>query len=257
MTEPLALLLDGTNISPTMFGFMILSAFVSAIYQSVSGLAGALLLVIILSPFLGIKVAVPLVAVSTFVSNIARYWVFRHQFNLPVFLSIIVTALPGMIIGALAFVALPVQTLAFLIGLFLLASIPGRRFMTNKGIVVGRLGFSAVGGIYGLVGGVTMGAGLILAPFFLGAGITGGQIVALTSLLGTALNFTKIVVFGASPLLTIELLIIGLIIGLIAAPGAYIGRWILKSTSVRAHTLLVEGIMGAGAAFFFWQAFTG
>jgi len=257
MADLLAPLLDGTTISPAMLGFMILMAFLSAVYHSVSGLAGALLLVIILSPFLGIKVAVPVVAVSTLISNIARYWVFRHQFNLPVFLSIIVAAFPGMIIGALVFVALPVKTIAFFIGLFLLLSIPGRRFMANKGISVGRLGFSAVGGIYGLVGGVTMGSGLLLAPFFLGAGITGGQIVAMTSMLGTTLNLTKIVIFGASPLLNFNLLIIGGIMGLIAAPGAYIGRWILSKTSARAHVLLVEGIMAAGAVFFFWQAFTG
>ncbi len=242
------------GINYGMLLFMVFAAFLSAVFHSVTGLAGALLLVITLSPLLGIKTTVPLVAVTVIISNLTRTWVFRRDLLKPIFISIIVTALPGMIAGALIFVYMPVKIIALCLGLFLAVSIPGRRMLNKRGITVGRLGFSAVGSVYGLVSGVTMGAGLILAPFFLGAGIVGAQIAALTAFLGVILNVTKTIVFGASPLLNLPLIGVGFIMGLCTIPGAYVGRWILQRTSLRAHTLLIESVMLAGAIFFLSQA---
>lgn len=234
---------------------MALAAFFTAVFHSVSGLAGALLLVIVLAPFLGIKTVVPLVAVVVTISNTTRLWVFRRELVRPIFISLVTTALPGMVAGALIFVHLPVKIIALLLAIFLIISIPGRRLLKNRGIKVGRLGFAAIGPVYGVISGVTMGAGLFLAPFFLGAGLAGGQIIAMTGALGITLNITKMIVFGASPLLNISMIGVGLIMGLCTIPGAYVGRWILHRTSIRFHTLLVEGVILAGAVFFFSQAF--
>ena len=234
---------------------MALAAFFTAVFHSVSGLAGALLLVIVLAPFLGIKTVVRLVAVVVTISNTTRLWVFRRELVRPIFISLVTTALPGMVAGALIFVHLPVKIIALLLAIFLIISIPGRRLLKNRGIKVGRLGFAAIGPVYGVISGVTMGAGLFLAPFFLGAGLAGGQIIAMTGALGITLNITKMIVFGASPLLNISMIGVGLIMGLCTIPGAYVGRWILHRTSIRFHTLLVEGVILAGAVFFFSQAF--
>jgi uncharacterized membrane protein YfcA len=244
------------GIEFTTLLFMLSAAFLSAVFHSVSGLAGALLLVITLSPILGIKTTVPLVAVAMIVSNVTRIWVFRRELFLPVFFSIIVTALPGMIVGAFIFVYMPVKVIALLLGIFLTVSVPGRRVLNKRGIKVGLLGFSVVGSVYGVVSGVAMGAGLVLAPFFLGAGMVGAQIAALTAILGVVLNITKTIVFGISPLLDFPLIGIGLIMGLCTMPGAFVGRWILQRTAIHIHTYLVEGVMLAGAVFFFSQALT-
>lgn len=247
------LLTDVGVTVPTLL-FMMAAAFLTAVFHSVSGLAGALLLVIILTPIVGIKIAVPVVAVAVTISNLTRFWVFRKELRLPIFYAIMVTALPGMIIGAIAFVKLPVQALSVLFGAFLLLSIPGRRVFEHRKIKVQTKSFLAVGPVYGLISGVTMGAGLLLAPFFLGAGMVRGQIVAMTAAIGIALNLTKTIVFGASPLLNPPLIGVGIILGLCTMPGAYVGKWILNRTSVRVHTALVEGIMIAGAIFFFYRA---
>ena len=246
-------ILADVGIDLTTLMIMAAAAFVTAVFHSASGFAGALLLVIALAPVIGIKTAVPIVSVAVLISNITRLWLFRHELVMPVYLSIIVTALPGMVIGALLFVYLPVDVIALLFGVFMIISVPGRRLMKNRGVEVGRLGFAAVGPVYGVVSGVTMGAGLLLAPFFLGAGIVGGRIAAMTAALGIVLNITRTIVFGASPLLNLPLIGIGLILGLCTIPGAYAGRWILRRTSARIHTVLVEAVMLAGAVFYFSQ----
>jgi uncharacterized membrane protein YfcA len=245
------------GISLTTFILMLLAAFIASLFHTVSGFAGALIMVISLAPILGIKTVVPVVAVSALINNITRLWVFRRDLVKPIFFSLIVTALPGMVIGAFIFVYLSVQTIALVLGIFMILSVPGRRLLKNRGVQVGRWGFAAIGPAYGVIAGVTMGAGLMLAPFFLGAGLVGSQIVAMTGAIGITLNLTKVVVFGASPLLNFPLFCIGLILGLCAIPAAYAGRWILKRTSIRMHTILVEAVILVGAFFFFSQAFSG
>ena len=177
--------------------------------------------------------------------------------DLVIFVPLIITALPGMVVGALIFVYLPVKTIALLFAIFMIVSVPGRRILQHRGIAFGRAGFAAIGPFYGIVGGVTTGAGLLLAPFFLGAGIVGGQISAMTAALGVTLNITRVTIFGASPLLDLPLVGVGLMLGLCTIPGAYVGRWILHRTPIRVHTILVEGVILAGAVFFFYQAFSG
>ena len=253
----LQIIMTEVGIDAITLLFMLLAAFMTSVFHSVSGFAGALLLVITLAPLLGIKTVVPVVAVAVFISNGTRLWVFRRQLVTPIFISLIVTALPGMVIGSLIFVYLPVHTIALLLGIFMIVSVPGRRLTKNRGIEVGRLGFSAIGPVSGVIRGVTRGAGLMLAPFFLGAGLIGGQIVAMTAALGVALNLTKIIVFGASPLLNYPLISVGLITGLCTIPGAFAGRWILQRTPIRIQTILVEVVILAGAVFFFSQALSG
>lgn len=250
MLEPVMaeLGIDGTKLL-----FMLVAAFVTAVFHSASGFAGALLLVIVLAPVLGIKTVVPVVAVAVIVSNVTRLWVFRHELVIPIYRSLVISSLPGILIGALVFVYLPAQAIAILLGIFMLVSVPGRRLMRKRGLKVSQKQFWLVGPVYGLVGGVTMGSGLILAPFFLGAGLAGAQMSAMTAALGITLNLTKTVVFGVSPLLNAPLIGLGLALGLCTIPGAYVGKWILHRTSARIHGLLVEAVVLGGALFFFSQ----
>ena len=236
---------------------MFLVAFIASVFHSVSGFAGALIMVIALAPILGIKTVVPVVAVAAVMNNVTRLWVFRRDLVTPIYFSLIVTALPGMVIGAFIFVYLPVHTVALVLGIFMILSVPGRRFMNNRGVEVGLWGFAAIGPVYGVIAGVTMGGALMLAPFFLGAGLVGSQIIAITGAMGVTLNITKVIIFGASPLLNFPLICVGLILGLCTIPAAYAGRWILQRTSIRVHTILVEVVILAGAAFFFSQGLGG
>ncbi|MEK9679985.1 MAG: sulfite exporter TauE/SafE family protein [Rhodospirillaceae bacterium] len=251
----LSSILAEIGITFPMLLLMAVAAFATAVFHSFSGFAGALLLLICIAPILGIKVAVPVVSVAIVVSNVTRLYVFWREIHWGIYVPLMISSFPGMIAGAFIFVYLPADTIALLLGLFMAVSVPGRRYLEKKDVKMGTWGFVAVGPAYGVVSGVTMGAGLMLAPFFLGAGLRGAQLAAMTAALGVVLNATKTVVFGASPLLNFPLIVIGLMLGLCTMPGAVVGRWLLRRTSVRMHTLLIEGVILAGAVFFFSQAF--
>jgi len=105
----------------------------------------------------------------------------------------------------------------------------------------------------GCRGGFVVGAGLILAPFLLGAGLIGEAMVGTVAVIGFTLNFTKTIVFGSTTVLTVPLIMLGIAIGLMSVPGVWCGRWILSNTSIRLHTLLIEALILAGGFYFLWQ----
>ena len=85
----------------------------------------------------------------------------------------------------------------------------------------------------------------MLAPFLVGAGLAGEMMIG-TSYVGFSLNVTKTIVFGISPLLTNELMVTGVLIGLCTMP-SYVGRWLVRN-SVRVHSQFME-------VFIVWRPF--
>ncbi len=245
------------TLGPGVYLLIAAIAFGTAVFHSVGGFAGGLLLAICLAPILGIKETVPVTAAAMIVSNSARAWVFRHSVNWRAFLYLFGAAVPGIVVGAVIFVNLPVHYVALLLSGFLIATVPLRRHLEARNFRIGLRGLAIAGLPFGLISGTTFGAGMMLAPFLLGAGLLGESLVATVAVLGFGINIAKTLVFGLSPLLTQALAVQGLLIGLCTIPGAYAGRWILRNTGVRVHTLFLEALILSGASYFLWKAATG
>jgi len=233
---------------------IVLAAFGTALFHAVGGFAGGLLLAICLAPLLGVKETVPVTATAMIISNSYRVWAFRHTVDWRVFRAVFLASVPFIILSAMIYIALPVSVVALVLGTFLILAVPLRRYMSRRAFGVGPRGLAIAAVPYGLVSGSTFGAGLMLAPFLMGAGLAGEHLVATVAALGFGLNLTKTVVFGFSPVLDSPLLIKGIIIGLCTIPGTYAGRWIVRRTPIRLHTQFMEFFILCGAAFFLWQA---
>jgi hypothetical protein len=245
------------SLGPGVYLLIAAIAFGTAVFHSVGGFAGGLLLAICLAPILGVKETVPVTAAAMIVSNSTRVWVFRRSVNWRAFLYLFAAAAPGIVAGAVFYVTLPVHSVALLLGGFLIATVPLRRRLEARSFRIGYRGLAMAGLPFGLMSGTTFGAGLMLAPFLLGAGLLGESLVATVAALGFSVNVIKSLVFGLSPLLTQNLAAEGVLIGLCTIPGAYTGRWILRNTGVRVHTLFLEALILCGAAYFLWKAATG
>ena len=230
-----------------------LAAFSTALFHSVAGFAGALLLSVCLAPLIGIRSVVPVVAFAMIISNINRIFLFREAIDWKAYRAIMVTGLPGIIAGAVVYLYLPVKAIAIVMGCFLLLSIPLRRVFKKRNYKVGYRGLSAVGIVYGLISGTVFGGGMILGPFFLGAGIVGQSLVGVVAALGLTLNITKSIVFGAGNLLDGELISLGVLVGVCTIPGGMLGKWIVKNTDIEVHTVIVETLMFAGGCYFIYQ----
>jgi uncharacterized membrane protein YfcA len=232
-----------------------LAAFGTALFHSVAGFAGALLLSVCLAPLIGIRAVVPVVAFAMIISNFNRTLLFRNQINWRAYRAIMMTGLPGIVLGAVVYLYLSVQAIALVLGTFLLVSIPLRRILKKRNYQVGMRGLSTVGIIYGMISGTVFGGGMILGPFLLGAGIVGEGIVGIVAALGLTLNVTKSIVFGAGDLLNAQLISLGLVVGICTIPGGMLGKWIVKNSKVSVHTVVVETLMFVGGCYFIYQGF--
>lgn len=253
MIEALLNLVDSFSLSTWIL--IIAASFATATFHAVSGLGGVLLLSALLTPLMGVKTVIPVLSIAAIIGNLTRLYLFRNTVQWWAVKSVMITAIPAIIIGALLYSWLPAPIIAIIMGIFLIVSVPLRRWLKKREFEVGSGGLSSVGAVFGLFGGTVIGAGLILGPFLLGANILGEALIGTVAAIGTMLNVTKSLVFGGTRIVGLELVFVGLAIGLCMIPGAWTGRWIVRNTPIRLHTQLVEALIICGGIFFLWQGF--
>jgi len=96
---------------------------------------------------------------------------------------------------------------------------------------------------------------MLLIPFMLGYGLTKEAFVATLAVIALLTNVTRLTVFGVSDLFNADIIIIGLLLGLVSIPGNWLGRYILRKISSDRHSGIVDILSIIGALNFFWLAF--
>jgi uncharacterized membrane protein YfcA len=232
----------------------LVAAFSTSILHTVSGFAGGLVLGILIAPIVGVEAIVPLMSVALMISATTRLWAFRRAVNWRIYRQVMVTGLPCIAIGAVIYGFLPTRAISGLLGVFLIVSVLARRSLERRKVQVGPAGFMSMGVVFGLLSGSTIGAGMVLIPLYLGAGLVGESLIAMIASVGFTMNVTKMLVFASSAVLDWETLLLGLMIGICTIPGTYSGYWIVRKTPVRVHTMLVEALVILGGAYFIYLA---
>lgn len=245
-----------TDLSTGVIVYLAACAFFSAVFHSVGGYAGGLILAICLAPVIGVKATVPVLAMSLLISHSSRVWAFRKGFQWSIYRDVMITGAPGIVFGAAIYSMLPIGWIAVVLGGFLLGATPLRRLMQRMDVQVGRKSLMAAGVPFGVLSGSSIGAGMILAPFFLGAGLAGETLLGTMAAVAFTVNVLKTLVFGGFSVLNADLALIGAAIGACTVPGNLLGRWIVRNTPIRVHIALVEAIVAVGGLYFLWIAAT-
>lgn len=255
MTGDLALLL--AEIGAAQLALLAGVAFVAATISGMSGVGGALLMAIFIAPIVGVKAVVPTVGVATLIAHVARVWVYREHIVWRPALVMLVGAIPATIASARLYVALPADSIALILGLFLLASVPARRFMARRELRFGSRSLGVIGATYGFLAGTTIGGGILVIPALLGAGLAGMALLATDAVIGLSTLIVKTAVFGGFDVLTPRLVLIGCLLGLCMIPGTYFARWLVLRTPLHVHVVAMEIIVVLGACSFLWRAIVG
>jgi uncharacterized protein len=234
------------DLSALNFLVIAISAFVAGTCSGMTGFGGGLLLPPILAPIIGVQHVVPVLSFSMLMTNAHRFWLYRKHADLKLIGAIFVMLVPAVVIGATIYLALPADAISIVLGSFLLLSIPFGRVLARRKLQLGTLGVAIAGGLFGVISGTTPGAGMLMVPVLLGAGLVGEAFLATDASISIVVNLTKAVMFNQLGSLPLALLAIGLIIGFSTIPGNYVARWILRRTSVRLHARLLEVIVLIG-----------
>lgn len=238
----------------TVLLILIIALITSALHGA-TGVAGGFLLSAAIAPIVGVAPIVPIISISLLISHASRAFLNRKDFDLGVFLAISVPAIPCIVIFAFLYGRMSSTLIAIVLGSVILISIPIRKWAKARKIKANKKMLSGIGVIYGGLSGVSIGPGMLLIPFMLGYGLSKEAFVATLAVIALFTNITRLTVFGVSDLFTSDILLIGLLLGLVTIPGNWLGRYVLRKMTNDSHSGIVDILSIIGALNFFWLAF--
>ena len=230
--------------------------FVSVV-GGVTGYGSSALMPLVLVPLIGAEPVVPILSISGLLINFSRVIAFLRFAGWKIALIMLPTALPACVLGAYGYTMLTSAGVMIAIGAVLCISVPFRRMLLHFDIRMGSRGLAAGSAGYGFLAGGTAGSGVILLSLLMAAGLGGAAVVATDAVVSVAIGATKIMVFGVSGVVTGQVIAFGLLIGLVALPGAFLARALVEALPVHVHTGILDAIVIVGGAAMIVGAFAG
>ena len=220
--------------------------FLAAALGGMSGMGSGLMITLFITPIIGAKAVLPVISVLMLITNASRFWFLRGSADLRRVALISVVAVPCAALGALVYVRLDSSAVRVLLGIVLVASVPLRRWVERKKLTPGPRTIVAVSAAYGFFGSIIVGAGMLVIPLLMGAGLAGAGLLATDAAIAVLLNFAKAVFFGGLDALTVPLLVVAVAMGLFTVPGTWFAAWVVRRTPLRIHSLFIEALLVLG-----------
>jgi uncharacterized membrane protein YfcA len=226
----------------------------AAVIGGMGGFGTGVILTAALTPLIGIKAVVPVLAVAGVIINMGRFWFYRQSLDRRALVLVLVPALPFLVFGAWLYSVLDARAVGTILGAAVIASIPLRRYFQHRKVVLGPSGLTAGAGVFGFASGVATGTGVILVSLLLGAGLTGPAVLATDALATIALDLCKAALFQRFDLLDAEAATTGAVIGLATLPGSAIAAWLTHRIGARLHVVFMELLILCGGTFMLWHS---
>ena len=230
-----------------------LAAF-SGIAGGVAGYGTGALMPLVLVPIVGAAPVVPIIAVSAMFTNSARIVAFRRSLDLRRAVIALVCALPTCALGAWLYTRLSGRGAALVIGCSLIATVPLRRILKNRGHKLGEKGFAAASAGWGVIVGGTTGAGVILLSLLMATGLEGVAVIATDAAVSIVMGVIKISVFALAGVFTPLVLTIGLLIGGIGFCATFVAKAIVERLPVHVHTVILDAVVIVGGGVMIYGA---
>ena len=243
-----------TGVTLTQLALVGAVALFAALVGGVAGYGTGVLLPLVLVPITGAETIVPIIAITALFTNTSRAIAFRDSIDAPRTLIVLAGSIPTCVLGAYGFTLLSGRGALLLIGLTLMASVPLRRLMHRRGLVVEQRGL-AIGAVgYGVLVGGTTGSGVILLAVLMASGLGGAGVIATDAAISIVVGIVKIGVFGIAGIVDSKVMAFALLIGIISMPGAFLAKAFVDRMPVRMHTAILDAVVLGGGAFMMFSA---
>ena len=230
------------------------AAFVAAVISGLGGFGGALILVIILTPIVGVKAVIPLISVFATCNNLSRVFIYRKSIVWKTAAQFTLASIPGVYFGAKILDWLPERALLFVLGLTLLGAIPLGRYLKKSEFTSGVKTIVAFGAVFGLVSGATAGTGMFVIAGLNSAGLRGPVLLGTDAVIGFFNGTMRASVYSALGLLTPQMILSGLMMGALTVPGNWVASKIVSRMGDNIHAKLIEALIAIGGIWFLGKA---
>jgi uncharacterized membrane protein YfcA len=231
-------------------------ALIGSIIGGVAGYGTGALMPLVLVPIVGAEQVVPIIAISSLLTNSSRMFAFLRYVDWRKVWLVLIGAVPPAIVTAYGFTLLTGRGAQFLIGTVLMLTVPLRYMMRRSAIALGDRGLVAGAAGYGAAVGGTVGAGVILLSVLMAAGLQGAAVVATDAVISIVVGIARITVFGSAGVVTGQTIAFALLIGLSSFPGAFLARAFVEHLPLKVHTAILDGVVLVGGLVMVYGALT-
>lgn len=225
-----------------------------------------LILIPVITGLLGAAAVPPVLTTGMLFGNGQRVWLYWEAIAWPVVAWCFPGAIVGAVLGAFVFSRTQIEWLSLWLALFLLISVAGlvrdgygNAHRSSRGSDpppqpwIKAWHFLPIGFLYAFFSGLIGSTGPVLHPLYLNYGLTKEGMLATKSFNVLAIHLVKLIAYGVFGVLTEENLIYGLILGVAALPGNWLGQWLLAKMSDHQFRQLVIVFVGISGLWMVWQ----
>jgi uncharacterized membrane protein YfcA len=249
-------LLSGFDeISLAQLALIAATALITSVVGGVAGYGTGALMPLVLVPIVGAEPVVPIISISALFTNSSRVAAFRHLVDARRACIVLVSAVPTCAVGAWGYTKLSGAGALVVIGAMLIASVPLRRLMRRRGLALSPRGLAVAAFGWGPLAGGTVGAGIILLSLLMAAGLEGAAVVATDAVISIGIGATKFATFGLAGVVTAKVIMVALLIGCMAFPGAFVAKALVERLPLHLHTALLDVVVICGGAVMIVNAF--
>lgn len=228
--------------------FLLVAGALAWMISTIAAGGAAMLLIPILGFTLPAQSVAPVITVASLMANPSRTFVFWNHIYWPAVRWLLPGSLVGAVAGAVAFTQVPAEFLQLILGIFLISTIWQYRFgKRKKSFPMPLAGFLPLGLMISFISGLIGGTGPVMNPFFLNHGMEKEQLVATKAINSLALQSTKLLSYVSLGVITLEMGIQGVIIGIGGIAGVFWARHHLQKIDderFRRYTLWLMPIGG-------------
>lgn len=214
---------------------------VAGVLTTVAGMGGGMLLVLSLSVVWGPLPALSVTAPALIVGNAHRAVSYRASIARELAIPFAVGAVPGSLVGGLLAVALPAWALdAILLGTTALA------LLRTAGLWEWRPRAAHIvpaGAGIGALAATSGGAGMLVCPLFMAAGLRGERYVATVAAAAVAMHVGRSVAYGLAGLESDATLLRAAVLALSLLVGNMLGGLVRKQINARASRAIEIGVL--------------
>ena len=224
------------------------------VISTISGGGGALILIPATSALIGAPAAPPVINLGTFISRPSRMIMYWHDIDWGLTKYYVPSAIVGAGLAGLLFSRLNASWIQLLVGIFLVSTLFQYKFgKIDKTFNMPKAGFIPLGFIVAFISTIIGGLGPVLNPFYMNAGLQKEDLIATKTANSFFVGIAQIGSYAFFGVLTAKLWIYGLVLGLGAVLGNYIGKRFLAGMSVQQFRLLLLILMTVSGLYMIYE----
>lgn len=233
----------------TVIGLLIAS-FAGWFVSSLAGGGSPLIIIPTLSLFVSASMIPQIITIGMVFGNAQRVELYWQDIDWQLTRWYLPGAITGAIAGAFLFTKLQLEWLTLLLGFFLIFSILSYNLVEKITLFKAKIWyFLPAGFLYAFLSGLLGSTGPLLNPLYLHYGLAKGSMIGTKSAHVLVVHIAKIIAYGAFGVLSFPIVAYGLLIGVGAFPGNWLGQRVLEKMEeqqfrhIAIAFVLISGLM--------------